>query len=121
MTELQHLNWDEIEWEQVTPDFKRKLVTGDNITIARLSFKEGFIVPMHSHHNEQISTVISGKIQFWFGENRDIEKIYGPGDVVVIPAHLPHEAKMLTDFDGIDTWSPRREDWLNGSDDYLRQ
>jgi mannose-6-phosphate isomerase-like protein (cupin superfamily) len=45
----------------------------------------------------------------------------GPGDSVVIPAHLPHEALMIGDVEEIDTWSPIREDWLDGTDDYLRK
>jgi quercetin dioxygenase-like cupin family protein len=46
--------------------------------------------------------------------------VYGPGDVVVIPSHLPHEALCLSDVEEMDMWSPRRDDWLDGSDAYLR-
>ena len=46
--------------------------------------------------------------------------ILGPGDVVVIPANLPHEATMIGDVLEFDSWAPRREDWLNKTDDYLR-
>ena len=120
MSDLHTINWDEMEWEEVNPQMHRKMVSGATMTIARLRIAKGFTVPLHDHHNEQISQVISGKIQFWFGADRSDTRIFGPGDTVVIPANLPHEATMLTDFEGIDTWAPRREDWINGTDTYLR-
>jgi quercetin dioxygenase-like cupin family protein len=75
---------------------------------------------MHSHPNEQITQVIKGKMHFVFGEDRAEERVLGPGDVVVIPAYLPHEATCIGDVQEMDIWAPRREDWLDGSDDYLR-
>jgi quercetin dioxygenase-like cupin family protein len=44
----------------------------------------------------------------------------GPGEVVVIAPDVPHEALCLGDVHEIDIWSPRRDDWLNGTDAYLR-
>ena len=120
MAELEQVNWDAIEWEEVNPHMKRKIVTGDLMTVAKIALKDGFTVPLHSHINEQITQVISGKMKFRFGENGDEEKILGPGDVVVIPANLPHEATMIGDVLEMDSWAPRREDWLNKTDDYLR-
>ncbi len=121
MNGIETLNWDAMDWEEVAPGMQRKMVSGATMTIARLRIKKGFTVPMHAHHNEQISQVLSGRIQFWFGEDRAETHIFGPGDTLVIPANLPHEATMVEDFEGIDTWSPRREDWINGTDSYLRQ
>jgi quercetin dioxygenase-like cupin family protein len=120
LTELQALNWDEIELETVNPDMKRRIVTGELMTVARIWFRDGFVVPMHSHHNEQITQVIKGRMHFVFGEERKVERVLGPGDVVVIPAHLPHEATCIGDVEEMDMWAPRREDWLDGSDAYLR-
>lgn len=120
MATLETFNWDALDWEIVNDQMHRKMISGQTMTIARLRISKGFVVPMHAHENEQISQVLSGQIQFWFGEDRKITKTFGPGDVVVIPANLPHEAEMLTDFEGVDTWSPRREDWINGTDAYLR-
>jgi quercetin dioxygenase-like cupin family protein len=99
----------------------RQLVYGDKIMIARLKFKDGFVVPLHHHVHEQISQVVSGKIRFWFGENKEQVMDMGPGDVVVIPSNLPHEALMIGEVVAVDTWSPPRQDWLDGSDAYLRK
>jgi quercetin dioxygenase-like cupin family protein len=117
---LRTINWDEVELETVNPQMKRRIVTGELMTVARIYFADGFVVPMHSHHNEQVTQVIRGRMHFVFGENRDREMELGPGDVVVIPANLPHEATAIGDVEEMDMWAPRRDDWLDGTDDYLR-
>jgi quercetin dioxygenase-like cupin family protein len=118
---IKKLNWDEIPIEEVTPLMKRQIVAGNKMMIARMKFKDGFLVPLHSHENEQITNVISGTIRFWFGENKEQEMELNAGDVIVIPGHLPHEALMIGDVEEIDSWAPPRSDWLDGSDDYLRK
>lgn len=120
-TMVTKINWDAIPTEHVTPKMERKLVYGDKVMIARMKFKAGFLVPLHSHINEQVTQVTKGTMRFWFGENKEQTMDLHPGDVVVIPANVPHEALMVTDVEEIDTWSPIREDWLDGTDNYLRQ
>ncbi len=117
---LRSLNWDAVELETVNAYMKRRIVTGDHMTVARIYLKDGFTVPMHSHIHEQITQVISGRMRFVFGEDRGEVAEYGPGDVVVIPPNLPHEATSIGDVEEMDMWSPRRDDWLDGTDDYLR-
>ncbi len=117
---LQNINWDEIELETVNAWMKRRIVTGELMTVARIYLNDGSVVPMHSHHNEQITQVIKGRMHFVFGEDRAKEMTLGPGDIVVIPAHLPHEATSIGDVEEMDMWAPRRDDWLDGTDAYLR-
>ena len=117
---LQSINWEEIELETVNESMQRRIVTGENITVARIYFKDGFTVPMHNHHNEQITQVIKGQMRFLFGGDDPREIHLNPGDVVVIPPNVPHQASCIGAVEQIDTWSPPREDWLDGSDDYLR-
>ncbi|MDX1471129.1 MAG: cupin domain-containing protein [Flavobacteriaceae bacterium] len=114
------LNWNEIPTEKVTDKMERKLVYGEKVMVAKMKFKDGFKVPLHSHENEQVTSVLSGTIRFWFGENKEKTFDMHAGDIVVIPPHLPHEALMIGDVEEIDTWSPIREDWLDGTDNYLR-
>ncbi len=116
-----HLPWDDVPLETVNPMMQRRVITGELMTVARIWFKDGFVVPRHSHANEQITQVVSGTLRFRFGEDGEHEVDVGPGGVVVIPAHLPHEALAVGDVEEMDMWAPRRDDWLDGSDDYLRQ
>ena len=114
-------NWNEVELETVNDGMKRRIITGDKMTVAKIYFEDGFTVPMHSHHNEQITQVVKGQMQFVFGGDDPSELLLGPGDVVVIPANVPHQATCIGEVEEIDMWSPRRDDWLDGTDDYLRR
>lgn len=120
MSELQTIDWDSVPLESVNDSMQRRIVTGELMTVARIYFKDGFVVPRHSHHNEQITQVIKGTLRFRFGENGEREVDVNAGGVVVIPAHLPHEAVAIGDVEEMDMWAPRRDDWLDGTDDYLR-
>ena len=120
MTELQTIDWHSVPLESVNDSMQRRIVTGELMTVARIYFKDGFVVPRHSHHNEQITQVIKGTLRFRFGENGEREVDVNAGGVVVIPAHLPHEAVAIGDVEEMDMWAPRRDDWLDGTDDYLR-
>ncbi len=118
---LEKINWDHVPEEEVNSSMKRKIITGEKVMVARMRFKDGFVVPLHSHFHEQVTQVISGKMRFWFGAQKEQVMDLNPGDVVVIPSDLPHEALMIGDVEEIDTWSPPRQDWLDGSDHYLRK
>ena len=114
------LNWDQIPMETVNPMMQRQIITGELMTVAKIYFKDGFLVPMHSHHNEQITQVISGLLRFRIGEDGEQTIDVGPGQTIVIPANVPHEALVIGDVVEMDMWAPRRDDWLNQTDDYLR-
>jgi quercetin dioxygenase-like cupin family protein len=101
----------------MNPLFDRQFVVGDRVMVARISMKEGCLVPQHSHHNEQISQILSGALQFTIDGKEIVVKA---GEVLLIPPHLPHAALALEDTIAIDTFTPPREDWLNKSDQYLR-
>jgi quercetin dioxygenase-like cupin family protein len=118
---LQKISWDDIPEEEVTPLMRRKLLYGDKIMIAKMKFKNGFVVPLHQHENEQITQVLSGTIRFWFGSDKEQVMDIHAGESVVIPANVPHEALMIGEVEETDTWAPPRLDWLDGTDDYLRK
>jgi quercetin dioxygenase-like cupin family protein len=118
---LKKLSWDTVRNEEVTPSMQRKIISGEKLMLAKMQFKDGFVVPLHAHENEQITHVISGTVRFWFGENKEQQMDLNAGETVVIPASLPHEALMIGNVEEIDTWAPPRHDWLNGQDQYLRK
>jgi len=114
------LNWDDVPMEQVADGMTRQIITGEKMTIARIYFDDGFTVPLHSHENEQVTQVLEGTMRFWFDEARTQTRELHAGDVMVIPPNAPHGAVMIGRVVEIDMWSPRREDWLQKTDDYLR-
>ncbi len=118
---IQKLNWDSVPVEQVTPEMQRRIITGEKLMLARMKFKDGFRVPLHTHENEQITSVFSGTIRFWFGKDKEEVMDLNAGEIVVIPPNLPHEALMIGDVEEMDSWAPPRQDWLDGTDHYLRE
>jgi len=109
-------------WERVNPSFQRKLVSGERTMMAHLRLDAGCEVARHSHHHEQLSYVIEGRLRFLVDDGgTEVAIEVGPGQVLHLPGHLPHSAVALEDTVGIDLFSPPREDWIDGSDAYLRR
>ena len=117
---VRRYSWDEMPAEQLKPGLSRKLITGERMMIAHVYFKSGEVVPRHSHENEQLTYVLSGTLRFWFGAKDEQEVMVRAGEVVVIPSHVPHRAVALEDTLDVDVFCPPREDWLSGTDAYLR-
>jgi quercetin dioxygenase-like cupin family protein len=113
--------WDDMPKEKVTDLLDRRLVTGDRVMLAHVYLKKGCVVPKHSHENEQVTYVLEGALHFWLGEGQHEERIVRAGDVLHIPSGLPHKAVALEDTLDLDVFSPPRQDWLDGTDHYLRQ
>ena len=110
--------WNEVQKERMNPLVERQAIHGQTVTMARFEMRKGALVPEHSHHNEQISTVEKGRLKFLLGGK---EVIVGTGDLLFIPPHTPHSAEALEDSVGVDVFTPLREDWIRGDDSYLRK
>ena len=114
---MTHYRWDDVEQEQLSPLISRRLITGDQLMIAHVYLAKGAIVPEHAHHNEQVTYILEGTLRFTIdGETIDV----GAGEVLTIPAHKPHMAEALEDTLDVDVFTPPRQDWLDGTDAYLR-
>jgi quercetin dioxygenase-like cupin family protein len=115
-----HYRWAELPAEQLKGGLKRRLITGQRMMIAHVYFKKGDDVPQHSHENEQITYILEGALRFWLGANGENEVTVRAGEVLVIPPNLPHRAVALEDTLDVDIFDPPRQDWLAGTDAYLR-
>lgn len=113
--------WEEIPKEQLSDALSRRLITGDRMMLAHVYMNKGCIVPRHSHENEQITYILEGALRFWLGANGEEEIVVRAGEVLYIPSNLPHKAEALEDTLDVDIFSPPRQDWLDKTDDYLRQ
>jgi unsaturated pyranuronate lyase len=120
-TAARSYRWDEMPKEKVTDLLDRRIVTGERMMLTHVYLKKGCVVPKHSHENEQLTYVLEGALHFWLGEDQHDERVVRAGDVLVIPSHLPHKALALEDTLDVDVFSPPRQDWLDGTDAYLRQ
>ena len=115
-----HYRWDDLPREELNPLIGRRLITGDQMMIAQVYIAKGGIVPQHSHENEQLTYILEGKLRLWLGADGTEVVDVGAGEVLHIPAHVPHRAEALEDTLDVDIFHPPRQDWLDGSDAYLR-
>ena len=120
--QFSHTNWDDIPIEQLNPLIGRQFLVGTNVMIARVLLKQGAVVPLHHHHNEQVSYILEGALKFILKtETGDKEITVRAGEVLCIPPNLPHEAHALEDTVDLDIFNPPRQDWIDRDDAYLRQ
>ena len=114
---LRHIPWSSVPIEDLKPLLQRHFIVGQDIMLARVLLKKGCIVPLHSHHNEQITYILEGALKFWI-DGKEI--VVHTGEVLTIPPHMPHKAEALVDTVDLDVFHPPREDWINKTDQYLR-
>jgi len=100
--------WDEIALERITEMLSQKIVAGEREMIAQTYLKRGALVPLHSHESEQMTYVLQGALRFLVGGE---EVIVREGEVLHVPAWLPHQAEALEDTFELDVFSPVRLDW----------
>jgi len=117
MAELKYVPWSSVELEDLNPQLKRQFVVGESVMIARVLLKKGCVVPLHSHHNEQVTYILEGALKFVL---KDREITVRAGEVLCIPPNLPHEAVAMEDTVDLDIFTPPREDWIAKTDAYLR-
>jgi quercetin dioxygenase-like cupin family protein len=115
--QLQYVPWRAVPLEDLKPLLQRQFVVGQEIMLARVLLKKGCIVPEHSHHNEQLTYILDGALKFWI-DGREI--VVHAGEVLCIPAHMPHKAEALEDTVDLDVFNPPRADWIDKTDQYLR-
>ena len=115
-----HYRWEDLPREELNPLIGRRLISGDSMMIAHIYLAKGAIVPKHEHVNEQLTYVIEGRMRFSLGEDGSQLVEVGAGEVLHIPANLPHSAEALEDTLDVDVFHPPRQDWLDGTDAYLR-
>ena len=109
--------WDAEPVEPLNERIGRQMLNGEAMTLARITLAQGALVPEHSHPNEQIATVLSGRLRFRLGGE---ERVVDAGASILIASDVPHEVEALEDSVVLDAFAPRREDWIRGDDAYLR-
>ena len=101
---------DELEWEEVGPGLKRKIMGfDDKIMLVKVDFQEGAVGQLHEHHHSQVTYVESGEFEMTIGE--EVKTLKG-GDSFYIPPHVMHGCVCRSPGVLIDVFSPVREDFL---------
>ena len=112
--------WDDMPREALKEGIERRLVSTDRMMIAHVYLDEGAVVPRHEHENEQLTYILEGTLRFWLGDDESQVVDVHAGEILHIPSLMPHRAEALERTLDCDIFCPPRQDWLDGSDAYLR-
>lgn len=97
-----------LDSREVVPGYHGVFIHTANMTIVHWRIEAGAELPEHNHPHEQIVNVIEGEFELAIDEDR--ERV-GSGCVAVIPSHVKHAGRALTDCRIIDVFYPMREDY----------
>ena len=86
--------WDQLELEKVTEMVARKAVVGERHTLVQAYLKKGALVPQHVHAGEQMIYVLQGVLRVLVDGT---EVTVREGEVLQVPANVPHQAEALDD------------------------
>jgi quercetin dioxygenase-like cupin family protein len=104
---------ENMKWEELGGGVSRKMLGYDNqIMMVQVKFEKGAVGSPHSHFHTQATYCAAGKFEF---EIDGVKQIVNAGDGVYIKPNLLHGAVCLEAGILIDTFSPVREDFLDGS------
>jgi quercetin dioxygenase-like cupin family protein len=115
---LQKTSWTNVEKEKLSDALSRQAVYGEKATIGRFSVKRGGGTPRHSHPSEEYALLQSGTLKYTFDDH---EVLLHADDFLVVPPNVPHAIYAVEDTEVVYFFSPAREDWLRGEDQYLRK
>ena len=113
--------WEDLPKEQLKPDLGRRLILTERLMLAHVYLEKGCVVPKHSHENEQLTYILEGLLRFSLGDDESEVVDVAAGEVLHIPSNLPHKAEAIETTLDVDIFCPPRQDWLDGSDAYLRR
>ena len=89
---------------------RRTLNSGDHKTLVEVSMAKDSVVPVHTHHHEQIGYVAGGVVLF---EIDGVKQELSTGDSYLVPGGVPHGVVTLEDAICIDIFSPVRDEYLD--------
>lgn len=94
--------------KEIIPGFHGKMIHTNNLTVAHFRIDRGSVLPEHHHVHEQVTNVLAGELEMTLGGET---RICRAGDVAIIPSHMPHSARALTDCVVVDVFQPARDDY----------
>lgn len=87
------------------PLIDRRRIIGEQMMISAVTLHAGFSMPAHQHFNEQFVVLLKGTARFTVGEDRR-EILLRGGEVLHLPANVPHACVAVTECTILDLFSP---------------
>ncbi len=104
--------------EKLSERLGRKVIHGEKVTLAQVFPAKGAVIPRHQHVSEEWGCPLEGTARVE-GEGQAV--VFRKDELVHVSTNLPHSVTALEDCVIVYVFSPIRQDWLDGKDDYLRQ
>jgi quercetin dioxygenase-like cupin family protein len=104
-------NWKDLKWTEVRPGVRRKVFTGEGMTMVYNELQPGHEPKPHHHPHEQIATVTEGTCDYHVGD--EVFHMV-PGGLVLVPPNVEHYAVNTSKVPliNIDIFTPRRDDYI---------
>ena len=102
------LQLDDLPEGQPVPGFRVRFVHTDAITIAYWDIEAGASLPLHSHSQAQVTSLITGSLELTVGSET---RLLRAGAVAVIDGDVEHSGRALTACRVIDVFHPVRDDY----------
>ncbi|MFC1974988.1 cupin domain-containing protein [Chloroflexota bacterium] len=109
MSQPTYHKWTDLPQTPMAPKIKRRLVSGEKVMVVEVTLEQGAVVPAHHHPHEQMSHILSGRLEF---EINGAKRVVMEGEIVHLPSNVPHGVVALADSIVLDIFSPPREDFL---------
>jgi mannose-6-phosphate isomerase-like protein (cupin superfamily) len=110
-------DFNTLQPEHLTDQYRRKMVQGENLSVARLEVARGSTTRTHKHRHEEVIILLKGSWRFRLPTG---DVVLQPNQMLTIPSGTEHSSEVLEDVVAIDVCSPAREDWIYGEDQGLR-
>ncbi len=105
--------WDEFPTVEYVKGVLRQTVSGEKVMMTRIVYRDGVIIPEHTHEAEQIMLIERGRL---WAKVADEEREVGRGSLLVIPSNWVHAFRQLGDEDVVfyECFAPIRLEYLVG-------
>ena len=89
---------------------------GEQVMLQEATMPRGATFEAHSHHNEQLVIVLSGKLRLDVGEDAT-PVVLETGQMMLLPPHVAHGGEALEDCRLLDAFSPPRTTVLSEAEE----
>jgi quercetin dioxygenase-like cupin family protein len=91
--------WSELALETIDPKHssgRGSVYQGASIEVTRATYPAGSRIAAHATPHEAVHSILRGRAHFRVGAQ---EKTVGPGDAILVRAHVPHSAEVRDDLE----------------------
>jgi quercetin dioxygenase-like cupin family protein len=105
---MSFVNIKELSSKEIVKGYHARTIHTGTMSFVYWTVESGHGIPIHEHPHEQVAHVIKGRFELTVdGKTQVLE----PGTVAVIPPHVKHGGRALTDCELLDVFHPEREDY----------